>query len=186
MSSTIEQHYMIDLETLGVSPGSVISSIAAVQFDINTGEIGRQFYKNIDLQQSLDNGFTINAETLKWWFNQPNRMEIFSNPDNIKSVFTSLSKFILSTSGGYNKKNIFVWGNGASFDLGILNYAYNKLGIEIPWLFYNERDVRTLVSFIPEIKKKTVNSGVLHNPLDDCKYQIAYCCEIYKQIKQKL
>ena len=64
MSSAIEQHYMIDLETLGVSPGSVISSIAAVQFDINTGEIGRQFYKNIDLQQSLDNGFTINAETL--------------------------------------------------------------------------------------------------------------------------
>ena len=79
-----------------------------------------------------------------------------------------------------NKRKTFVWGNGSSFDLGILGYTYTNCGIEIPWHFYNERDVRTIVALMPEVKKNMTNNGQCHNALADCKFQIAYLCEIFK------
>lgn len=181
-----ECHYMIDLETLGVTPHSVITSIAVVQFDILTGSISREFFGNIDIQTSLDLGFTINGDTLEWWFSQPNRLEMFRNKQPIKKILKDLEEFLI----GYNtkkeeqtKKRTYVWGNGSSFDLGILASAFTRCDMNIPWLFYNERDVRTLVSLIPEVKKNMVNNGTPHNALDDCKFQIAYCCEIWKKLK---
>jgi DNA polymerase III epsilon subunit-like protein len=36
-------HVMLDLETMGKRAGCAIVSIGAVEFDINTGEIGRTF-----------------------------------------------------------------------------------------------------------------------------------------------
>jgi DNA polymerase III epsilon subunit-like protein len=60
---------MIDIETLGTEPGSIITSIAAVPFNRN-GEMGKAFYMNIDIQSSIDAGLTINAETLKFWMEQ--------------------------------------------------------------------------------------------------------------------
>jgi hypothetical protein len=79
-----------------------------------------------------------------------------------------------------------IWGNGVRFDVGILEDAYVACDIqEMPWNFRNERDVRTLVSFAPNIKEHYPSLGVEHNPIDDCKYQIAYCHAIWEKLRYK-
>lgn len=83
-------------------------------------------------------------------------------------------------------KNLQVWGNSNRFDLGALEIIYNKLKKEIPWKYSLERDVRTLVSFAPNIKKNMPFNGVKHDPIDDCKHQINYCTEIYNKLVKNI
>jgi hypothetical protein len=75
-----------------------------------------------------------------------------------------------------------VWGNSARFDLGILEVAYTACKMVIPWQFWNERDVRTLVAFAPEIKANEPFLGDKHDPLHDCLHQIKYCHKTYKTL----
>jgi DNA polymerase III epsilon subunit-like protein len=63
-------HLMLDLETLGNKSNSAILSIGAVEFDLETGETGREFYQRIDLQSCIDKGLIINGSTFYWWITQ--------------------------------------------------------------------------------------------------------------------
>ena len=65
---TMKQNLMIDLETLGTKPNSAILSIGAVYFDKDG--LGEEFYANVDLQDSIDSGFDIDASTVYWWLSQ--------------------------------------------------------------------------------------------------------------------
>lgn len=47
-------HVMLDIETLGNQSNSVITSLGAVEFNLETGETGREFWQNIDVQSCLD------------------------------------------------------------------------------------------------------------------------------------
>ncbi|POO54357.1 hypothetical protein CPJ18_02345 [Agrobacterium rosae] len=58
---------MIDIETLGTAPGSVILSVGAVTFNAETGEFGEGFYAAVEPQSAVDMGLTIDVSTLKWW-----------------------------------------------------------------------------------------------------------------------
>src|ERR1700752_755293 len=72
------KHVLLDIETMGNTSRSAITSIGAVQFDLNTGEIGEKVYTRVDLQSCLDVGLTMNADTVMWWMKQTDaaRMEI--------------------------------------------------------------------------------------------------------------
>ena len=58
---------MIDIETLGQRNDPVVFQVAALQFDRFSGETGKSFEAVINIQDSLDNGFVIKADTLYWW-----------------------------------------------------------------------------------------------------------------------
>ena len=60
---------MVDLETLGTAPGSVILSIGAVRFDVEKGLLD-EFYVNIDVESSQRLGLTIDGDTVMWWLKQ--------------------------------------------------------------------------------------------------------------------
>jgi hypothetical protein len=175
---------MIDLETLGNRSGCVITSIAGVEFDINTGVTGREFYEKITIQTCLDLGLFIQGDTLKWWFNQDKeaQQELFKDTQNLVKVLYDFKMFI----DELKPADLQIWGNSNRFDLGILAKAYYVAGHkEIPWKYALERDVRTLVSFKPEIKRNEPFVGVKHNPIDDCKHQIKYCSKIWNSLNNK-
>ncbi|WP_163401478.1 3'-5' exonuclease [Flavobacterium fluviatile] len=163
------EHLMIDLETMANESFSAIISLAAVEFDINTGQTGKEFYINISLQSCIDLGLIVNADTIMWWMKQTDeaRKSLLNGTVHIVDALTSFS--------GFCNKDYQVWGNSARFDLGILQNAYNKAKLPICWDFKKERCVRTLVSFKPEIKANFKYLGVGHNALADCYNQIAYC-----------
>lgn len=171
------KNVMLDIETLGLKPGAVVLSIAAVEFDLETGKIGKQFYQKIDLQDSLKKGLTIDASTLLWWSKLDHFTDQLHGDFKLKKVLENFSEWI-----GGREGDICLWGNSARFDLSHMDHLYGVSKLYVPWRHWNERDVRTLVSFAPEIKKAEKFEGVAHNPLDDCKHQIKYCCKIWDKI----
>lgn len=177
------KHLMVDIETLGNKSNSVITQIAAVQFDRETGECGKQFDILLDIQDCVDQGLEMNVDTLMWWMRQDDaaRAQFQSNEQrfSLKQGLTLFREFI-SSCGELDG----IWGNSARFDLGILSDGYDKVKMPIPWAYWQELDVRTLVSFKPEVRKNTTFKGVAHNAIDDCKHQINYCTQIWSMLNE--
>lgn len=171
-------HLMVDIETMGNQSHSAIVSIGAIEFDINTGETGKTFYRNVSLQSSLNVGLKVTADTVMWWMRQSEEARTKLTTDLV-SLETALTEFSQFCNNTYE-----VWGNSARFDLGLLQNAYEAIGQPICWDFRKERCVRTLVSFRPEIKAAYKATGVLHDALSDCRNQIEYCTEIWNAMKK--
>jgi len=176
------KHLMVDIETLGNKAGAAIVSIAAVQFDLKTGETGETFYRNIDLQSCLNAGLKVSGDTVIWWMQQSDlaRRKLSENTIPLSIALSAFNGFIAN----FYTASMEVWGNSARFDLGILEVAYTALKIETPWAYWNERDVRTLVSFAPEIKQNIPFEGVPHDALADCYHQIKYCSAIWNHFNK--
>ncbi|EHX2160920.1 3'-5' exoribonuclease, partial [Escherichia coli] len=60
-------HLMIDLETMGKNPDAPIIAIGAIFFDPQTGDMGPEFSKTIDLDTA---GGVIDRDVIKWWLKQ--------------------------------------------------------------------------------------------------------------------
>lgn len=177
------RHLMIDLETLGTGPNSVFLSLAAVQFDLDSGTIGEHFKQNINLQSAMDWGLTIDANTLQWWLKQrPEIMRLmFDDPSPLHHVLNRFALFIRTHEIQY------VWGNSARFDLGILENGYKKADIDVPWSFRNERCYRTVIGLFPPTEEQwstaKANDDVLaHDPVYDCHKQIKLLTGVYNKI----
>lgn len=176
-------HIMLDIETMGSNSNSAIVSIGAVEFNIQNGNTGREFYINVSLQSCLDMGLKINASTVMWWMAQSDEARKKFTEGGAVHIAEALQKFgeFVNDCGSDSQ----IWGNSARFDLGIMSDAYSKNNVKIPWDFRQERCVRTLVSFLPEIKNMTKFLGTAHNPIDDCHFQIRYCSEIWNTINAR-
>jgi hypothetical protein len=175
----MKNHIMVDLETLGVGANAVFLSIAAVQFDLESGETGELFNENIHLQSAQDLGLEIEGDTLKWWLMQrPQALQLmFGNPSDIASVLTRFAIFMDSF------KDARIWGNSARFDMGKLVNAYNKLRFPLPWDPKKEMCYRTLKNLFPNVPPPASRAGH-HDPLQDCYYQIEHLVAIHKFMQQ--
>lgn len=152
---------MLDLETLGTTPGSIIVSIGAVKFDASG--LGDTFYQRIDFAEAQKEGFKLNADTVRWWLGQSDE----SRQELVKTdgcVDTAAALYMFNSFVG--DSDPLLWGNGASFDNSLLAAAYEHLGISKPWKFWNDRCYRTMKGLHPDIPlaKRT---GTHHNALDD-------------------
>lgn len=175
---------MLDLETLGRNSNSVILSIGAVEFNIETGETGREFYTTVDIQSCLDAGLKVGGNTLYFWLQQSEaaRKAVSEPGFPIETALKKFENWMLDCPTEIN-----IWGNGARFDIGILEDAFIACGYQdMPWYFRSERDVRTLVSFAPEVKENMPFEGIYHHPISDCKHQIKYCSQIWNMFFKTL
>ena len=177
---------MIDLETMGKGNKAAIVEIGAVFFDPILGTIGNSFCQKISLESSVGCGLEIDTSTVLWWMMQSEqaRARLTSTVTvDLPDALDNFYRFINETS---EEKWVKPWGNGASFDLVILSNAYRALNWADPWRFYNERDVRTVVSlgqmtgFDP--KKEMPFEGVKHSALDDAIHQAKYVSAIIQRL----
>ena len=161
----MSSHLMIDLETLGQRPGSVIASIGAVLF--GDGQVHSKFYRRIDLKSCTQAGLTVDADTVAWWLRQGDqaRAETFGEDEPRTTLAVALQQ--LSALIG---PQTCVWGNGAVFDLGLLAAAYHALHLEVPWKFRNERCYRTVAALNPQVPRPAM-AGVKHVAVDDAEAQ---------------
>lgn len=179
---TTLKNLMIDIETLGTRPNAPVTTIGACFFDPMTGEIGPEFYRKIDMVDAMRFG-SADADTIRWWLTQEReaQSELVKGKDLLADVLKDLAAF-------YNKgKDASVWGNGPTFDITILEYAYGKcLGLKAPWPFWNVRDVRTVVQLAEGLVTKPGafhEKGVAHNALDDCIFQIGYVSKMWQALR---
>ncbi|EIS9293814.1 3'-5' exoribonuclease, partial [Escherichia coli] len=175
-------HLMIDLETMGKNPDAPIISIGAIFFDPQTGDMGPEFSKTIDLETA---GGVIDRDTIKWWLKQSREAQsaIMTDEIPLDDALLQLREFIDENSGEFF---VQVWGNGANFDNTILRRSYERQGIPCPWRYCNDRDVRTIVELGKAVdfdaRTAIPFEGERHNALDDARYQAKYVSAIWQKL----
>ena len=181
-TSRLWHHLMIDLETMGKNPDAPIISIDAIFFDPQTGDMGPEFSKTIDLETA---GGVIDRDVIKRWLKQSREAQsaIMTDEIPLDDALLQLREFIDENSGEFF---VQVWGNGANFDNTILRRSYERQGIPCPWRYYNDRDVRTIVELGKAIdfdaRTATPFEGERHNALDDARYQAKYVSAIWQKL----
>jgi hypothetical protein len=170
---------MLDLETLSTKPGAVILVIGAIKFrrndklneniDMKSLENLDTFYRRITIKSCIDVGLSIEKETEKWWNEQDEEVkyEALTNPDRV-SIKQALREFNVWFGNDSRTK---IWGNGSSFDCGILAEAYRKCDMEPCWKFWLERDLRTIMD-IGRVRPSDLPQYQKHHALFDCYRQI--------------
>lgn len=152
---------MIDIETLGVRPTSLILSIGVCWFDPTKQQsfdelLRKSIHMVIQQPEVYDamlsnefsfasQNFTIDESTVDWW--KRDQSEGILELSKTK-FFIPLRKSLIdlrACMGGETR----VWANSPSFDLAILKHAFEVCDEPISWKFYQERDLRTLL----DIKK---------------------------------
>ncbi|EMB0626472.1 3'-5' exoribonuclease, partial [Escherichia coli] len=181
-TSRVWIHLSVDLETMGTNPDAPINSIGGKFFDPATGEMGPEFSKAIDLETS---GGIIDRKTIKWWAKRSREAQsaIFTDEISLDVALRLFIEFIEKNSGGCF---VQVWGNGANFDNVILRRSYERQGIPCPWLYYNDRDVRTIVELGNaigfDVRMAIPFEGVPHNALDDARHQAKQVSAIWQRL----
>jgi hypothetical protein len=184
-------HLMIDIETLGTAPNTVILTVAAQSFDpMGTGYFDSSYYARVDFESQSDR--SIEDGTLEWWANQ--------NPEAKAEAFAEEGRIalpqVLDELGKLIWKSGVIWANGPTFDMTILENAYKSHNKPLPWQYYKVRDARTVYNLLPDQNSThpthqfVIRSGEPHRPashhaLDDCCRQIDLLQATLRQLNVK-
>jgi hypothetical protein len=174
-------HLMIDLETLGTAPNAPVLSIGAVFFDPSTGELGRTFEESIDVEDAMQFG-RLSGSTFKWWMAQSDeaRKAAIRGTKPAAEVFGAFVRF---AGNGFNLRP---WGNGASFDISIMDYAIPRiLNRPAPWKFWNIRDCRTVKEMADGVVPDYAvpREGTHHTALADAVYQAKWVSHYWQNLR---
>jgi len=168
MNNTTRQ-VMVDLETLSVRPYATILSIGAVAFNIEQGVLDT-FYTNVDANSCKDAGLHISKDTVEWWSQQSKeaRKALTVNPLPVTQALENFAEWF------GNDRQTIIWGNGAAFDISILESAYWNTELTIPWSPWKVQCYRTVLNLVginnSQIRKSE-SDGTHHNALDDAMSQ---------------
>lgn len=197
------KHYMLDIETLSTKPNAVVLSIGAVEFNPETGDIIREFYQELDLQDQPDRH--IDISTVQWWADRckenVSNLDLLAKP-KLKRLSTlivlgMLDKFINEPQSedlfGYKPRcielerdefKVAVWACDPDFDIAILNNLYESENIRCPWRYNEPKSVRT-IRLLAEMKGIALpKAEASHNALEDCIRQVKEVSTFIKNISK--
>lgn len=127
---TVDEHTMLDIETLGTQTNSFILSIGVVKFS-----------KDYIFPDSLhvhvnDAGGCIDLQTVLWWL----RQEEEARTKQVSAQRVSMRDGLRQVVDFVGDRP--VWGNGSSFDLTIFRAACERHGVQC-WNQWQDRCYRT-------------------------------------------
>jgi hypothetical protein len=166
---------MIDIEGLGTGPDAAILTIAAQSFDpFSTGHYDRQYYARITLESQENR--RIQDDTLAWWATQPEaQAEAFAEDNRIPLDQALDELYRLAWQHDY------IWAQGPTYDVNILEHAYKSYNKTQPWQFYRIRDSRTVLSLWPGRPVPPTS----HHALEDTRKQINILQQTLKHLNVK-
>lgn len=172
---------MCDLETLGTKQNSAFISIGACQFDPETGKLGETFYANVDWDDALKTR-GVTGSTIRWWLRQSKEAQ-----DRVCALGKPL-KEVLAAFGRWLRKDGVercIWGNGACFDVSMLENAYEQTFGVVPWNHWAVRDVRTIVDLAAGIvsRDSVPFEGTQHDALADAVHQAKYVSVMWAKMR---
>lgn len=166
---------MLDLETMGNGPDGAMVALGAVFFDEAAGQMGDEFYRVINLATAVDNGGVIDASTVMWWLKQDDAARQAISWNNVH-IREALQDFIDWCGRRAGEADLVVWGCSPTFDCLKVEHAIKRLGLVMPWRYYNERCYRTVRERAPSVEE-AVREGH-HNALADAKHQAQHLLKI--------
>lgn len=185
---------MVDIETLGTKSDSTVIQIAAMAFDVLTGEVIKEFNHHADIE--MNKQLTVDGSTLKWWLDtDPELLKDLLNSGNqsSKSLILLFRKWLLELIALDTDKEVYLWGNGILFDNKMLQHQMEMAGEDYPIHYQNDRDVRTIVDLTStklgiteyELKDSYTDESLRHHDaFDDVKYQINVVHSCYNILTQ--
>ena len=171
----------IDLETLGTHPDAVITQIGLCPFNADTGETGLPIKLAVDPQSCLDLGMTVTWPTISWWMQQNDKARL----GMAQQAGVTLSGALRATSAYITTQmnpGFCPWGFGATFDVSLMENAYRRCKMEVPWGFREVRDLRTLSKLRPCTYVARPVPEVEHDAGYDALAQAHYVIECMKVI----
>lgn len=171
---------MLDVECAGTARDAALMAVGAACFNLHTYEVGPTFAVPIHVATSVRIGMRIDPAAFLWWLRQGDdaRRAVSTNLVDISDGLAAFTAFMEANT---RRQDVRVWANSSSFDMSIMNFAYDKLGKRIPWNFGKEtcfRTVRNLNSHVPYEPGNRV--GTHHEALDDALFQIEHLFAIRK------
>jgi hypothetical protein len=168
-------HVMIDFETLSSAKDAAVISIGAAVFG-PWDTIEHKFYEKINPLDAERYG-TVSAETMKWWDKPENaqaRLIAFSGTQSAQVAWYKFHEWLLGLVSEHENgmKDLYPWGNGADFDLPILQHHLEEFNGSYPIDHRNHRCFRTLKNLVPVTVIESVEPNILkHDSLADAIWQ---------------
>ena len=163
-------HAMVDIETLGTKPNSVVLTVGGCKFDpFSMADPYDYFIMRLDVDEQTALGRFVDDRTLAWWGRQAPEIqeEAFSLEDriDIKTFCTAFNKWLVGVD--------IKWAQGPRFDYGILESLFEDFDHHINWAYWQEADSRTIFNLMPVIeKRRPVIPFLMHLRC----YCTGYCC----------
>lgn len=177
--------FSIDIETLGTTPYSVILSIGVQGFNRHNGLMDDGFEIVVNAEDCVAKGLRMDPSTVLWWLQQSDEARKVFAPSGGATLHYALDQLNEYFKREKFSKNSCIWGNGAGFDINLLEDAYRVTpGVPCPWHFWQSRDVRTVVDIAGLDKKAYRHEGVHHTALADARNQARMVIDGVAQLKQ--
>jgi len=185
---------MTDIETLGVDSNSTIIQIAAIAFDIETGEHISKFNQIANIAIN-ERPLQIEGSTLQWWVKTDKELFaklLTSGECSSEQMLRNFQNWLWNLSE--DPKKLYLWGNGILFDNKIIQHQMTELNLAYPIPYYNDRDVRTILDLaaskagVSEFDLKVRfrdDSLVKHDAFDDTVQQINLVVNCHKILMEK-
>ena len=169
---------MIDLETLDVSPRSVVLSIGAIVFDFQKMEVLRTYEATLMLEDQMAEGRTVKTSTLLWWLKQSPeaRMSITdASPLARKQISHAL---MLQELKQFMPVDGLVIAKPAMFDIAILNDMHGGD------LFNYRRafDMHSLCTMVDPKRELSPSNSLAHSALHDARWQLEWLVNIVQKM----
>lgn len=172
-------HLMIDVETLGMRPGSVVWQIGVVAFDIDMrGNLDQGIELNLNPQEQIDLGFKVDWSTIRWWMEQSREAQAAMPKVGLPlEVALAFVRDYVERWGPVEG----VWGNGPDFDLTAMTMLFQAADMKAPWAYNAGRDVRTMKEVVNGLGLETVRVKPLiaHSALSDARAQALWVQEMW-------
>jgi len=177
------QDVMVDLETWSTRPGAILRSLGAVFFDPETGQLGDEFYCNINEASCKKLKMHKDESTIEWWAKPDNALANKQLAMDQVPIVDVLNRFATFWRNG---RGLWFWSQGANFDEPLLAWAFHAAGIKQPWEFYRAQDTRTAYRMGGFNSHTVKRAGTYHNALDDSKHQVVCVSMAHKKVRGKL
>ncbi len=159
---------MLDIETLGIRPGSAIRSVGAAAFELGGDGVASTFSMNVRAMSCWVAGLTVDQSTIDWWGKQSAAAQEAAKVDqrDLKEVVAAFHAWYV------DNRCQGLWGHGANFDSVLWERAASALGAAVPWKFYQVRCTRTLHHAANFDPRSLARDGTYHAALDDALFQV--------------
>ncbi len=193
MKQTID--VMVDIETLGIEEDAQVIQISAGAFHLDEvirklGDFKSTFDFVLDLS-TLGDKLSMELGTLQFWTSDSDNARVLHKLISEDSGITEeilvrkLHTWLTDLLKDYSE--IKLWGNGIIFDNVKVEALFKKYGLKSPILFYNHRDVRTILELgadklgedVISFRNEYAEGIEKHNAIHDVLYQARYVTEAY-------
>lgn len=176
-------HVMVDLETLGTKPNSLLLTIGAVRFDPWADDSDTpverldHFYRRVSIESFEELGLDHNIDdaTLEWWGKQDAEVQAEAFAEEDRHPIDEVLRDFYHWCGGLNA----IWANGSGFDLNIVEHFSRELKRGVAWSYWQARDARTLYSLVPGLQRP---AAAKHHALWDCWSQVVGVQRVFRHL----